>query len=70
MRKRIVYAWHALVGGRIGPVGWCGQKGYWWVKPCPCYKPELWGCGWFSGSHGRVISYDEAFAPLDTGDTE
>jgi hypothetical protein len=59
MRKRIVYAWHALVGGRIGQVGWCGQDGYWWTRPCPHYRSGLWGCGWYSGNHQRVLSYDE-----------
>ena len=46
--ERLMIAWRALVGGDIGPIGWCGQDGYWWTRPCPHYG-ETRGCGWFDG---------------------
>ena len=45
-------AWNLFRHGRIdGNVGWCGQVGYWWVKPCPhFYVAEIHqgsaGCHW------------------------
>jgi len=57
--------WNLLKHGRIeGNVGWCGQQGYWWVKPCPHFKPELAGCGWYSAQHQRILSHDAWVADL------
>jgi hypothetical protein len=45
--------WNLLRHGRIrdNDVGWCGQEGYWWIKPCPHYQTEEMaagtaGCHW------------------------
>lgn len=43
---RFKIAWRAFFGGDIGPIGWCGQMGYWWTRPC---GHEPGGCGWFDG---------------------
>jgi hypothetical protein len=47
--QRMRFAWHALFGGDIGPIGWCGSDGYWWTRPCPHYQSDSHGCGWFDG---------------------
>lgn len=50
MGQRFRTAWRAFFGGPIGPIGWCGQIGYWWTRPCGHVTA---GCGWFDGQ--RVI---------------
>lgn len=45
---RLAIAWRAWRGGDIGPIGWCGQDGYWWTRPCRCSLMGG-GCGWFDG---------------------
>lgn len=48
MNLRLKIAWRAMFGGPIGPIGWCGQAGYWWIRPCP-HVGVAAGCGWFDG---------------------
>ena len=53
--------WNLFRHGRVaGNVGWCGQYGYWWVKPCPHYYDAegdgRMGCHWLDIGRLREVA--------------